>query len=574
MPIFLRKIIKHPRVLIVFALFVLTLIPLGRYSTVNGYHTSQVSAVFAALPITVFAIFMLLRIFSLRQYFQIIADRLAHILYAIPETQFRIFIFCVPLVFSVLLGYLERDQLPRIIDSIVQYSHARLLLDGKFSVPGHPMPEFFWLNHTIIGERWYSMYSLGHLLFLAAGHFLHAAWLVSPLLCAGSALLTYLITRDHYSPHAARIAGMLAAFCPFWWLMASDYMSHNSALFCVLLFAWAWLRSYKNQSLYYPLIAGIGLGLAVITRPLTAFPIALPFIAHGFWRLRHTPVTKCAGFFISGIISFGFLLWQLYFNRQTTGDWLMFGHTAKYGDAMNLGFGYTIDTHFALGYYGQTHSLAKGIGNMFNNLVGLNGFLFNWPAPSLLFVFLGVLAFRAGWLLRIIFTSWALLCFAYIFFFYQDWCQGPRYLYEITGFLIIATAVGITRIPATCRALGWHASRTTLISNARIFLLLLCLGAIPLLIIEYPQSLASCQGSRNWSPAKIDKQIPDNSLVFVERSITPFAIYFPPLDSNRVIYARNRGKHNQKLMDYYPGRSVFILRRNGSISKVRDPIAP
>lgn len=47
-------------------------------------------------------------------------------------------------------------------------------------------------------------------------------------------------------------------------------------------------------------------------------------------------------------------------------------------------------------------------------------------------------------------------------------------------------------------------------------------------------------------------------------------MYQPPLDSNRVIYAKDLGDNNQKLIDYYPNRAVFLEAADGVFTKIKD----
>jgi hypothetical protein len=68
----------------------------------------------------------------------------------------------------------------------------------------------------------------------------------------------------------------------------------------------------------------------------------------------------------------------------------------------------------------------------------------------------------------------------------------------------------------------------------------------------------------DMSAFQLDAQFPDNSLVFSKgKRYKKFTIFMPPLDGNRVIYAYDLGEENQKLINYYPTRKVFVETDGG-----------
>jgi hypothetical protein len=554
------------------AALIITFLPFGAGHTVLGGHSFQVAVTWCGLTLIIGALLwefipQLATFSPLRR----IHHRIGQLLFKSSEWTYSLAIFLVPLAAAYLCGQVLSGGWPYVADSIAQFAHSRLLTMGMFSAPGHPYPEFFPMLHVIHAERWYSVYQLGHLLPLAVGHWIGMLPLINPLLCGLSALLLYRIARDHYSFDTARISGALAAFCPLWWFMASEYMNHNTTLFAVLLFTWAWLRALRAGALAYALTAGAGLGLAVITRPVTAGAIALPFILHGLWRLRRQPLSHWLTMSCAGIVCLLLIAWQLYFNRQTTGDWFLFGPEALYGKQVSIGFGHVIIAAKEFTFYaGKSHGLLDGIGQASNNLVGLNAYLFNWPVPSLIFVFLGLMIFRPALITALMIASWITLTIAYIPYFFQDWCIGPRYQYEITGFLIITTAIGIVRTPATLRALGYSTKRATITRYLAVALSIFYLGSVGLSSIMM-HGLTYCGGDLKVSAGAIDAQIPDQSLVLANTSYTWLGVFLPPMDGNRVIYAKDLKEKNKILMDYYPDRSIYI-ETPGGFKRIREPL--
>ncbi len=463
----------------------------------------------------------------------------------------------------MITGFFVFDNLPAVGDSIAQYNHAKLLAHGMFSIPAHPFPEFFPLFHVIdTGERWYSQYQLGHLLPLALGHLLGIVWLVNPIMCGLSSLLLYFIAYDNYGKNTARLTGFFTIICTQWIYMASEYMNHNTTLFGCLLFVWGWLRLLKTFEIKYSVLSGFGFGLALITRPITTIAVVLPFGIYGLYKILQEPLKRWFVIAPAVVLTLAFAAWQLYFNLQTTGDFWVFGPEKLYGDQFKYGFG-KIVTNIIFGkfYTNSVHDLWRGIGHLSNNLIGLNVFLFSLPIPSLFFAFCGWMVFRLSVISKLMFLSFILLGVAYVPYFYHDFIFGSRYMHEVTGFLIIATALGIERIPAILRVMNIKTTRSRVISVLNFYIcLLVIIGFILFIISHY---LEIIDHSYKQPAFTIDSQFPSNSLVFANKHYKQFEVFMPPLDKNRVIYAKDLGDENKKLIDYYPLRKVFLETEGG-----------
>lgn len=571
---------KNPYFWVAPACFLLTFLPFGSANTVYGYLSIGAFIFLCFGVIISYVIFLFFDI--LRTLFQnnipgfysylkiktkVFRKAIYKFIFCSSEAAYRSCVLIIPVIFAYIVGNFLFNNIPYIGDGIAQYTHARLLAMGLFTVPTHPLPEFFPMVHVMTtGGRWYSQYMLGHLLPLALGHLLGVAYLIDPIICGISALLLYLIAYDNYGKRIARITGALTVLCPQWWYMGSNYMNHNTTLLGVMVFTWAWLRLLNNWGIRYSFLSGYGIALALITRPLTAFAIAFPFGIYGLCRLWRRPVSYWMKVLPAVMIVMAFAGWQLYFNSRTTGGWLVFGPEKIYGDQVKYGFGHLITTENMANYTGTIHTFWRGIGNLSNNLVGLNAFLFNWPIPSLIFVFLGMVFFKPSLITKLMLGSWILLSVIYIPYFYQDWVVGPRYMHEIAGFLIIATAIGIVRAPAVARKFGCHVKRSQMALWLGNTLFYLCIAGVTLFIIGMPRASVLKPEAQH-----INSQFPDQSLVFANKTYEQLTVYMPPLDNNRVIYAKDLGPENYKLMDYYPQRTVF-LETEGGFKKIRDKL--
>jgi len=557
-------------------LFFCTMLPIGVYSTKLGEQTLFGGELWVGFSTMSF--FLWRYFFSplssekyTRKIIQKFQIKFFKLLFETDEIKFRGFLGFFVFFQAFIIGKLLFYNLPMIGDDIAQYTHAKLIAKGLFSIPNHPMPDFFPMIHVINnGARWYSMYQLGHLLPLAVGHFFGVPYLADPIMCGVSAVFLYLIAYDNYGKKIARVVGLLTILCVEWWYMGSDYMNHNSSMLGCMIFVWAWMRFLQNFKKKYSFIAGAAIGFALITRPITAIGFALPFALYGLYKLWKKPLRNWLAV-LPAIIAFAmFMVWQFYFNLKTTGDYLVFGPEILYGDSIKYGFGHLMKVSiFGDFYFNTTHTLWRGIGHLSNNLVGLNLYLFNWPIPSLIFVFISLICFRIDVFSRLMLLSWVSLAAIYIPYFYSDWTFGPRYMYEIIGFLIILTAIGITRFPAILRVYGVREKYSQIVEKLHFFLFLLSLSAIIMFSLQIPRMSSGFEYPKG-DVLQINASFPDNSLVFLNKNYWFFAMYQPPLDLNRIIYAKDLGDKNQKLIDYYPNRTVFLETADGVFTKIKD----
>jgi hypothetical protein len=179
------------------------------------------------------------------------------------------------------------------------------------------------------------------------------------------------------------------------------------------------------------------------------------------------------------------------------------------------------------------------------------------------------MCFRIDVFARLMLLSWACLAAIYIPYFYSDWTFGPRYMYEIIGFLIILTAIGITHFPAILRVYGVRAKHSQIVEKLHFFLFLLSVSALIMFYLHIPRMSAGFEYPK-VNITQINASFPDNTLVFANENYVFFTMYQPPLDSNRVIYAKDLGDNNQKLIDYYPNRAVFLEAADGVFTKIKD----
>lgn len=249
------------------------------------------------------------------------------------------------------------------------------------------------------------------------------------------------------------------------------------------------------------------------------------------------------------------------YNYLTTGNPFLFGYQAKYS---TLGF-------LGSAQIGYPHSLPGGILNTNYNLTALNQYLFEWPLPSLFFVFLLFLPLvkRNKW--DILFIS-SCLCLAggYFFYYYQDLCFGPRFYFCATPFLAMLTVRGILKVPELTEKLNLNRHRVSAVLI--LFITAFFLYSIAFSVPErYKKYASSYWFVNNRISALVKEHNITNAVVFIDVNLprgidTPNTLGYgqgflhnSPLLDTDIIYAMDLGYKNIELMETFPDRQYYIL---------------
>ena len=326
------------------------------------------------------------------------------------------------------------EHQPLSIDSIVQLFQARIFETGVLAAPEPPPGGAFATQHMLVDERgWYSQYPPGNSALLALGG-PGREWVVPILLTALTAVFVFRFTDRAYGRTTAVLAGVLLALSPFFWIMGASYMNHVPTLFFVALALMLFGEWEIGRGSGWLLLAGLSLGAAALSRPLTAGALTLVFAA---WVLPSAIRERRARYLV--IPAIGFLIVAvLYplFNAATTGDPMLPGYLKLWGGSHGLGF------HESP--WGDRHTPLTGFRNELVDLSLLSLFLFEWPIPAL--AFLGALfAFgwdRPGWDRRLL-AGFLAVPAAYFFYWHRDGYLGPRFLYSTLAFAVPLTARAI-----------------------------------------------------------------------------------------------------------------------------------
>ncbi len=176
------------------------------------------------------------------------------------------------------------ERLPHLEDEVAYLFQARILARGDLVI-ATPEPRIaFWQPFVVDRDgRRFGKYTLGWPLQLAAGELLGTPWIVNAWLGAAAVVLVYALGRRMFDRDAALIAAALTAFSPMALLLNATLMGHTSALAFAALFVYAGVRlAQDRRAARWGLLAGIGLGMVIANRSLSAVGIAVPLIAwHG-----------------------------------------------------------------------------------------------------------------------------------------------------------------------------------------------------------------------------------------------------------------------------------------------------
>jgi 4-amino-4-deoxy-L-arabinose transferase-like glycosyltransferase len=340
------------------------------------------------------------------------------------------------------------EGVPHLEDEVAYVWQARLLAEGKLSIPSPAHPRSFLVPFVVDyeGQR-FGKYPPGWPLVLSAGVLLGAREMVNPLLAGLGVWLTYLLGKRLFGQVTGLLAAGLTLTSPFFLVNSGSLLSHPLGLVLSAAFALLWLAGFAGRESAprwrYTIGAALVLGFLILARPFTAVGVALPFAAHGLYLFfspgsapeqRRQASTHLLAFGGLVLVLAGLLfLWQY----RVTGDPFLNPYTLWW-EYDRVGFGEGIGVvpgghRPEIARINMSHSLNAGWRD-----------LFGWAGNSWLFLPFGLLAAWKNWrglLAGAVFPS---LVFMHIFYWIGSELFGPRYYYEGLFSLTLFTALGIS----------------------------------------------------------------------------------------------------------------------------------
>ena len=488
---------------------------------------------------------------------------------------------------SALIAWHVFDRTPHVQDEINYLFLAKIFASGRLYLESHPLTEFFTYMYTVNNGRWYSLFFPGWPLVLTPGVLLHVPYLVNPLLCVPVVLgMRRLALVLGLSRRFSAFVALALACVPVLLFIAGSMMSHMLGLALTLWAAvWSAEETSADRSSFSRLaLIGACLGLLCITRPMNgAAGIALAGILLLF-RANLARGRRVKASAVIGVFILPFLAFQLYYNKQLTGDYLTLPQkvymdaTEYQPNCYRLGIGSDVGCTriFApeLGSGGHTFLQAIRITRL--RFIAFRTDLWH-SAISFLAVYVGLLGAWRGRRRAFLVFAALILPLGYFFYFYHGNCLGARHFFEGLFAWVLLFAGGLRLLGRQALSAG-ERPWTFRVMAAR-FALGFC--AAPLLFGS-AQGLAF--GWRNYSGCfwnvgrgaqmAAEKAGVRRAVIIIPGDDMTYGLGFPfnalDLDSD-VIFARDLGAQNAQLQYYYPDRPFYRYLGN-CVSGMLDPL--
>ncbi len=372
------------------------------------------------------------------------------------------------------------ERIPHIEDEIAYVWQAKALAEGRLTIASPPNPHSYLVPFVIDyqGER-FGKYPPGWPAILSLAIQLGIRAWVNPLLAGLGVWLTFILGKRFFNELVGLLAAGLTVTSPFFLMNSASLLSHPFGLVLSELFALGWLGAFwetqdkkeheipgkTRKQWWFTILSGLALGVLILTRPMTAVAIAVPFAIHGLiLLLRSDGITRLRllTFCLVAVLFVGlYLLWQYIL----TGDALLNPYTLWWTyDRVGFGPGHGRGTN--------GHTLNMAWINLRQSVKAGRYDLFGWGGYSWVFLPFGIWAIRRnpkGLLLGSIFVS---MMFIYMTYWIGATLFGPRYYYESLFSLTLISAAGIAWIAGWpgklsetyVRFTGWRKLRPLLIT--------------------------------------------------------------------------------------------------------------
>lgn len=338
------------------------------------------------------------------------------------------------------------EGIPHLEDEIAYVWQARAIADGNLTVTSPSQARSFLVPFVVDhnGQR-FGKYPLGWPVILAIGVRLGIRSMINPLLAGLGVWFTYRLGKKVFGETVGILAAALTLTSPFFLMNSGTLLSHSFGLVLSTAFALAWIDGFGKPDAprrnLPTIVAGLTLGVLVLTRPLTAVAVALPFAIHGFYLLIradwHTRRHVIAVGVLTLAVSVLTFLWQF----AVTGDPLLNPYTLWWPyDKVGFGPGHGVTEN------GHNMNLAR-INTRFSLQVGYSD-LFGWGRFSWIFLPLGILAVlqRRNWQGLLVAAVFPSLVIFYMAYWVGAWIFGPRYYFEGLFSLTLISGAGIAWI--------------------------------------------------------------------------------------------------------------------------------
>jgi Dolichyl-phosphate-mannose-protein mannosyltransferase len=468
-----------------------------------------------------------------------------------------------------------RDFTPTVHDEYAYLFQAKTFASGRLCYPPPQFPQFFDAFHILTEKIYASKYPPGHALSLVPGVWLGFPMLMPLLLSTGSLVVFYYLIKQIQNENVAVCTIVLVAVSPFQLEMATTYQSHSTTLFFLLLFVYSLVNSFPFKGVIRPLIAGLAIGLAFATRPLTALAAGTPFALYYLFiaikgvKERHFQEFK--SLMVVGIAFSSIVAMMLAYNNILMGSPLKFPwieYTQRYMPADKLGFSLSkqplpegISPRKAAFYQSYVLSLKRdydlrgAIGQFFNDRLRDS---IRMAEDSMGLVFFLPLAFIVPMSAFEKLMAGSIISLFLAYFFYYGGL--PRYHFEVLPFVIYFMVKGVLVLRRVVEENKMDLIRSFLVWQ-------LWWGILFLVAFKIPQDFFfKREFTRYHSSFKnlVSAAGPDKKVILVRyKPDHNFHLDLinnePDMSVSRNIFALDLGAENRKLFEYFPDRSFFVF---------------
>ena len=453
-------------------------------------------------------------------------------------------------------AYFAFERLPHLEDEVAYLFQAKTLALGRLTVPSPGHPDSFWtpfvLDHE--GQR-FGKYPPGWPAVLATGVLAGGPWWVNPLLSAVALYLVFRIGETLYDGRTGLLAAFLGAVSPLFLVLGGSFLSHMASLVWLLLFSLWFIWTAQGRRRWFALASGLALGMAFLTRPLTAVAFSIPFLVYSVIQVVRRRQPHWPNYLLVAFGAGSLALVLPLYQWAVTGDPFLNPYTLWW-PYDRLGFGPGI------GAMPGGHSPYYAWINLKQDLSRSSTDLLGWPALSWLPLLLG-LALRPrrsrDWALLV---PWLCLVFAYLFYWIGSPARlwGPRYYFEAFPGLWLLAAVGLLK------TWEWAQPRQRWV-RAALATALAILFAVNV-FVNIPYRFGEAHGFYGISRAQlrpVEEAGLHNALVIVyaDRWLEYGALMagMGPLLDDDIVYARGSGAEiDAEVIAEFPGRTVHYLR--------------
>ncbi len=495
------------------------------------------------------------------------------------------------------------ERIPHIEDEMAYVWQAQVITRGDITRPSPACPTCFLVPFVVDhqGQR-FGKYPLGWPVVLSFSISLGMRDWINPLLTGWTIWLMYRLIKRLTDPVTALIGAFLAASSPFLLLNSGTLLSHPWSLFLTVALCLAWIdltsKGSRVTGWFISILAGLLIGCLVLTRPLSAVGIAIPFMIHGFVVLfkgeKKQKKNVLIVALVAGILASVHFLWQY----ALTGNALLNPYTLWWSYD-TVGFGPGVGRQVG-GF--MPHDI------WLNLKININAYVsdaFGWFRFSWIFLPFGIIALSnlkievntrkhdssdrckilpvlpririiAG---KSITQAWivggilpAVIC-TYCFYWIGSWLFGPRYYYETLPSLVLFTAAGITWLAGKWKTISLHIGRRILGNYRPVIVACIVSVLVALNIVLYiPQRLNMMKHLYGASRTRFE---PFQSESFLSKTPALIIVHIgqnwleygtlldlsnPYFDTPYVFILDQGTQKDQLAIDQFPDRTVWLYK--------------